>query len=269
MLSTLALAAAVTLTPGQPPAGALQLTNIRLPMGELGPTRKDAKLLPGDVLFIAYDIDGLTIAPDGKAIYTMGMEVTDAAGKLLFKQDPRELGDFVPLRGGKLPARAFITIGLDQPPGVYNCKLTVSDPKAKSTSTAAVKFEVLRPDFGLVAVNPTHDEGGRLVAPASGVVGETRWVQFTVTNFARDAKTKQPNIELTLELLDEKGQPTLEQPLRHVQNSGIDEKDAVFGRQVPIFLSRPGRFTARVTAVDKVTNKRSSFELPIRIDPIQ
>ena len=43
----------------------------------------------------------------------MAMEVTDAANKPIFKQDPRELMDFVPLRGNRLPARAFITIGLD------------------------------------------------------------------------------------------------------------------------------------------------------------
>lgn len=268
MLATLALAAA-TAAPAQPPAGALQLTNVRLTTGELGPARKDAKLLPGDVLFIAFDIEGITIDADGKAVYTMGMEVTDAAKKLLFKQDPRELGDTVPLRGGRVPARAFITIGIDQPPGMYSCKMTVTDPKAKATNSFTVSFEVLRPDFGLVAVNPTHDEVGRLVAPASGTVGETRWVQFTVVGFARDAKTKQPNVEFTLEFLDEKGQPTLGQPIRHVQNAGVDEKDAVFGQHVPVFMNRPGRFAVRVTAVDKVTNKRAQFELPIRVDPPQ
>lgn len=265
MLATLALAAA--LTPAQPPAGALQLNNVRLTTGELGPARKDSKLLPGDVLFIAFDIDGITIDADGKAAYTMAMEVKDGAGKLVFKQDPRELNDFIPLRGGKIPARAFITIGLDQPPGAYTCKMTVTDPKAKGTNSFSVPFEVLRPDFGLVAVNPTHDERGQIVAPASGVVGETRWVQFTVANFARDAKTKQPNVEFTLELVDEKGTPTLGRPVQNVQNSGIDEKDAVFGQRFPVFLSRPGRFTVRVTGVDKVTNKRATFDLPIRIDP--
>ena len=266
MLATLALAAA-TAAPAQPPAGALQLTNVRLTVGELGPARKDSKLLPGDVLFIAFDVDGLTIDADGKTLYTVGMEVADAGGKLLFKQDPRELRDTVPLRGGKMPARAFITVGLDQPPGAYTCKLTVTDPKAKATNSFTVKFEVLKGDFGLVAINPTRDVRGQIVAPASGVVGETLWVQFTVVGFGRDAKTKQPNIEFSLEFLDEKGQPTLGQPIRQVQDAGINEKDAVFDQHAPVFMNRPGRFTMRVTAVDKVSNKRAAFDLPIRIDP--
>ena len=36
-------------------------------VGELGPARPSAKLLPGDILFIGYDINGLTIEPDGVA----------------------------------------------------------------------------------------------------------------------------------------------------------------------------------------------------------
>jgi len=118
---------------GQEPAG-LQLTNVRMTVGELGPTRKESKMLPGDVLFISYDIDGLTIETDGTAKYTMAMEVADAAGKLIFKQDPRELIDFIPLRGNKLPARAFITIGIDQPAGMYSCKINVTDPKTKASN---------------------------------------------------------------------------------------------------------------------------------------
>lgn len=268
MFTTLALAAA-TLAPAQPPAGSLQLNNVRLTTGELGPARKDNKLLPGDVLFIAFDIDGLTIDPDGKTVYTIGMEVTDAANKLLFKQDPRNNPDTVPLRGGKMPARAFVTVGNDTPPGSYTCKLTVTDSKAKATNSFTVKFEVLKGDFGLVAINPSRDMRGTIVAPAAGTVGETLWVQFSVVGFGRDAQTKQPNVELTVEFFDDKGQPTLGQPIRDAQTGGVDEKDAVFSQRVPVFMNRPGRFSVRVSALDKVTNKRAQFDLPVRIDPAQ
>jgi hypothetical protein len=266
MWSSLALAAAVSLAPTQP-AGGLQLTNVRMTVGELGPTRKDTKLLPGDVLFIAYEIDGLNIDADGAAKYTMAMEVTDTAGKTIFKQDARELNDFVPLRGSKLPARAFITIGLDQDPGAYTCKITVTDPKTKATNSLTVKFEVVKRDFGIVAVYTTHDERGGLSAPTTGVVGQTIFVQFSVATFQRDPKTKQPNVEFLFEVMDEKGQPTLGQPKKHVQDSGVDEKDGAFGMRFPLFMSRPGKFTVRVTATDKVANKKASYELPVTILP--
>src|SRR6266542_32605 len=149
MLTTIALALLAG-TPAQP--GDLKLSNVRLTVGELGPPREGSKLLPGDVLFIAYDIDGITIDGEGIAKYTMAMEVADGAGKLIFKQDPRDLSDFVPLRGNKMPARAYITVGLDQPPGTYTCKIVVTDPKTKATGNLNVKFEVAKKDFGVVAV---------------------------------------------------------------------------------------------------------------------
>lgn len=263
MFTALTVAAALSLAPGQPEA--LKLANVRLTVGELGPARKDAKLIPGDVLFIGYDIEGLGIDPDGTAKYTMAMEVSDAAGKLIFKQDPRELTDFIPLRGNKLPARAFITIGLDQPPGNYACKITVTDPKTKGTSTLNEKFEVLKPEFGIVAVYTSYDERGTLSAPTTGVVGQSIFIQLSVATFQRDAKTKQPNVEFQFEVMDEKGVATLGVPKKHIQDAGIEEKDGAFGIRFPLFMSRPGKFTARVTATDKVANKKSTYDLPVTI----
>jgi hypothetical protein len=264
MLYSLALAALAT-APAQ--GGELKLTNVRMTVGELGPPRPSAKLLPGDVLFIAYDITGLAIDPDGTAKYQMAMEVQDAAGKAIFKQDPRDLADFVPLRGNSVPARAFITIGLDQDPGAYTCRITVTDPKTKRADALAVKFEVQKRDFGIVAVYTTHDERGAFPAPTTGVVGQTVFLQFSVATFARDPKTKQPNVEFEFQVLDEKGQPTLGKPRGHVQDSGVDEKEGAFAMRFPVFMSRPGKFTVRVTATDKVGNKKAAYDLPVTILP--
>ncbi len=271
MWSTLALSAALlspAQQPGQPaPKGSLELTNVRMTVGELGPPRKDAKLLPGDILFIAFDIAGLTVDADGTAKYSMAMEVTDSAGKAIFKQDPRDLADFVPLGGNRLPARAFITIGLDQDPGAYACKITVTDPTTKASNSLSVKFEVLKRDFGILAVFTTYDERGALSAPTSGIVGQTIFIQFSVATFERNPKTKQPNIEFVFEVLDEKGQATLPKPRRHTQESGVDEKVGAFGMRFPLFMSRAGKFTVRITATDKISNKKSTYEMPITIAP--
>jgi hypothetical protein len=265
MWSTVALAA-LALAPAQP-SGGLELKNVRLTVGELGPTRPNSKLLPGDLLFIGYDIDGLTIGPDGVAKYTMAMEVLDAAGKPIFKQDPRELMDFVPLRGNRIPARAFVTIGLDQEPGAYSCRITVTDPARKASNSLTVKFEVLKRDFGVVAVYTTHDEQGAISAPATGLVGQTIFIQFSVANFQRDPKTKQPNVEFEFNVLDEKGQPTLGQAGKHAQSAGVPEDKGAFAMRFPLFMSRPGKFTFTVKATDKVANKTATYELPVTILP--
>ena len=146
-------------TPAQP--ADLKLTNVRTTVGELDPPRAAGAVLPGDVLFIAYDIDGISIDGEGRAKYTMTMEVVNATGARILpppnepKPEPREMEEFVPLRGNKMPARAFVTIGLDQPAGNYTCKLAVTDTKTKATGNLSVKFEVAKKEFGVVAVYTT------------------------------------------------------------------------------------------------------------------
>ena len=59
MLQSMALFAALTMTPGQ--GAGLTLSNPRITYGELGSTRPDAKLLPGDIFFLSFDIDGIKV----------------------------------------------------------------------------------------------------------------------------------------------------------------------------------------------------------------
>src|SRR5207248_5105763 len=108
-------------------------------------------------------------------------------------------------------------------------------------------------------------ERGATSAPTIGVVGQTIFIQFSVATFQRDTKTKQPNVEFLFEMLDEKGVPTLGQPKKHIQDSGVDEKDGAFGMRFPLFMSRPGKFTVRITANDKVSGKKSTYELPVTV----
>ena len=63
MLQTLALVAAMSFTPAQ---GGLSLSNERITFGgEFGPTRPDTKFLPGDIVFIAFDINNLKADAQG------------------------------------------------------------------------------------------------------------------------------------------------------------------------------------------------------------
>jgi hypothetical protein len=268
MLTSLIIAAALTTAPAQ---GGLKLMNVRMTIGELGPARPNAKLLPGDILFIGYDITGLSIEPDGLAKYKMSMEVSDAAGKSIFKQDARELNDFIPLRGNSIPARAFVTIGLDQDPGNYTCKVTVEDPKTKAKDTLAAKFEVGKREYGIVAVYTTYDLKGEISAPTTGSVGQTIFIHFSVATFQRDPKTKQPHVDFEFQILDDKRQPTLAKPGVHTQDEKsvpqVDDKEGAFSMRFPLFMSRPGKFTAKITATDKVANKSATYELPVTILP--
>jgi hypothetical protein len=263
MLTALAFAA-LTAVPAQ--GGQLKLTNLHITIGELGPTRATTKFLPGDILFFAYDITGLTIDAEGLAKFKMEMKVSDSTGKAIFKQDPQDKVQFTPLRGN-IPARAYIILGLDQEAGNYTIEISVEDPATKSKDTVSTKFEVAKREFGIVTVYTSHDERGAVMAPTSGLVGQTLYVQSTVVTFERDKVTKQPKIEFQYQFMDEKGNPTLAKPFSRNYESGVEEKQGMISDRIPLFMNRPGKFTVQITALDKVANKKSTYELPVTVIP--
>ncbi|MBM3981294.1 MAG: hypothetical protein FJ304_13595 [Planctomycetes bacterium] len=279
MLTAVVLAAVLGGAPAQPAAG-LKLTNVRLTVGELGPTRDGNKVLPGDVLFIAFDADGMTINDQGIARYTIELEVTNAAGMRILpdpkepKPKPREQADFVPLRGNKMPLRAFITAGLDQPAGTYTCKINVADLAGKTSAELSVKFEVVKRDFGIVAVYTTNDGKGEVSAPTTGQVGQSLFVNFSIVTFERDAKFKQPDVEFAFQLyeganallVNAKNEPT---PVKDYQDAKsptpVKETDAAFAKQFPLFMNRPGKFVLEITATDRVSKKTAVYKLPVTV----
>ena len=267
MWSPLPLVAVLALAPAQQPTAALNLTNVRNTYGELGGTRPEAPLLPGDVLFVGFDIEGITIDPAGQVNYTMAMEVIDSSGKALFKQEPAVKTDFVPLGGTKLPARAFITVGLDQPPGEYTLKVTVTDTATKASRVLERKFKVLPKDFGIVMVYTSIDPDGRVPAPTTGIVGQSFFVQFGIIGFGRDPVKKQPNVVCEMIPVDEAGKPTMQKPTQVSVFEKVDEKDLGFSVRLPLPLTRVGKYTIRLKATDKVANKTFSFDLPIAVLP--
>jgi hypothetical protein len=263
MFAPLILTAALALAPAQGDSGGLQLTNVRNTFGVLGPIRATSKMLPGDVLFVAYDIDGVTIDKAGKVQYSMAMEVVDKDKKTVFKQDPAEKVDFVPLGGTRLPARAFITLGLDQPPGLYTLKVTVIDRANKAEKTLSHPFEVLPKGFGIVAVYASIDERGQIPAPTTGIVGQSVFIQFAAVGFERDPKSKQPDLRFEMMPLDDTGKPTLAEPSAHDAKAGVDDKDNVYQVRFLLPMTRAGKYSIRLTAEDKIGKKKATFELPV------
>src|SRR5579885_1328110 len=141
MWATLALTTALNLAPSQ--AGGLELKNLRLTYGLLGQVRKDATVLPGDILWLAFDIEGMTLSKDDQILYSMGTKLTDKSGKKVFEEDPRDQVVVNTLGGTTIPANAHVAVGLDTMPGKYTFTITVIDRTAKKTATLEQEFEVL------------------------------------------------------------------------------------------------------------------------------
>jgi hypothetical protein len=264
------LTAAMALTPAQ--SGSLNLSNPRMTYGELGSARTDAKLLPGDIFFLSFDIENIKVSEAGRVRYRMAMEVIDAANKPIFKQDPLERDDFLPLGGNKLPARAFVSIGIDQAPGAYTCRVVVTDLADKDKAvqkTLEHKFEVLPRGFGIVQVYTSADLEGKTPAPLFGVAGQAMFVHFAIVDFQRDPTTKQPNLTIEMTIIDKDRMPTLAKPtVKQIPDEAdgkVDEKVVGIPMRFPVPLNREGGFLIKVKATDNVSKKSSEIYLPLRV----
>jgi hypothetical protein len=253
---------------GQLPAqtGSLKIGPVRSTYGLLGLIRSDAKVLPGDAVFFEFDIEGITVAPDGKVQYGMSLEAIDPKGKVLFKQNPQEQETLATLGGKIVPAFAHLDIGLEQPPGEYTVKVTVMDRANKATQSFSHKLNVLPAEFGIVRVKTTSDPNGNLPSPIVAA-GETVWLNFAAVRFGRDKGKEQPHVAFEMRILDEAGKPTLSKPHVGVINADVPPTEKLIGGQFQVAANRPGKFTIELAAEDKVTGKTALVKLPLLVQP--
>jgi hypothetical protein len=264
MWTTLALVATLGVTPTQ--SGKLAITNIRATYGLLGSTRPDNKFLPGDDLFLSFDIQGVQVDESGKVLYSIAMEVTNAKGKTLFKQTPRKLEANNSLGGTSLPGFASLKIGLDAKPGKYKVKVKVTDRAAKASASLTRTYEVLRPAFGLVRLATTSDPEGQVPTPFFAV-GQTLWINFAAVGFGRDESSGSPNLTVTLRVLDAEGQPAVAKPFtgKVTDKDKIPKKARHLPLQFALQLNRPGKFTVELKAADNVSGKTATLKLPLTV----
>jgi hypothetical protein len=263
MWTTLSILAALSLAPAQ--TGDLEVNNIRTTYGFLGPDRSDKEpLLPGDVLFVAFDIDNIRTDDTGKILYSLGMEVVDSKGKTVYKQDPQDLEGTNSLGGHHLPAFAKVELGLDQPPGQYTLRVSVTDRLAKKTKTFERPFEVAPRSFGLVRLGISADPEGRFPMPSLGATGQPVWIHYTAVGFERGGQKKEPDMNFKMEILDEQKNPTLRSPnagdVKELpQNLNFCPLDS------SLVLNRPGKFTVRILGTDQLSKKTSEISFPLTV----
>jgi hypothetical protein len=262
MWTTFALASVLILAPGD--SGPLELTNVRSTYGILGGTRADDKYLPGDVMILSFDMNGVQTDESGRVLYSIAMEVADESGKVRFKQPPHDLEANNSLGGSSLPAYATIQIGTDQPPGNYTLKVIATDRAAKTSQTLNRTFQVLPADFGLVRVSTSTDPEARVSAPFLGE-GQTLWVNFSAVGFERDKSKGQPNLAASMTILDDMGRPTVGKPFTGEVTDKVPATTHGVPLQFILDLNRAGKFTVELRATDKVSGKTASLSFPLTV----
>ena len=258
MTARLAWLAAGVLAMMPASGGAFEFKNVRPSYGPLGATRPDTKCLPGDILFISYEIDGVKIdATKKSASYVTTLEVIDKAGKVIYaKGTPNEM---IPQMGGsRIPGDLHIIMGLNQLPGKYQVKLTVQDRHADNeTKSFSKEFELLKSEFGFVDV----------AAPAVAFPGQPYAAAYALVGFSLD-KAKNPDATVKMRVLDPAGKPVNDAPVLHEFPRDFPEgvnlgRENFLRMNFPIFPNRPGRFIVEIIAEDKIAKRTVTLRYPL------
>lgn len=263
----------MSLTPAQ--AGQLELKNVRITYGVLGQERKDTTFLPGDMVVLAFDIEGLQATEDGQVKYSMSMELTDSKGKSQFKRDPSDTLAVNTLGRSRLPAFALTEIGTDTAPGEYTMNVVVTDvasrakPKVelhRKFEVKAARFGIVRPHFMYIGMNGNQINGTQ-VAPPVGVPGQSLLLNFAVVNFDLKGDKMQPNVLVSMVVKDESGQPVWKKPFSGEAKQIAEDakKVKVIPFQFPMQLNRSGKFTIEITAKDGHTGKSDTQSLELKV----
>jgi len=250
----------------QPAAGGkLELTNVRATYGALGGNRPDFTMLPGDLLHMAFDIVGLQPDAQGRLRYGTSLEVEDAKGKTIFKDDFGEVPAVIVnlLGGNRVPHSVMINTGLDQTPGVYRAKVTVREYPSKKEAMFSKEFTVNQPDFGIVRVQLFYDLLSQVAAPPVGVVGQKLFLNFVPVHFKYDTK-QEGAVNVELNVLDDRGNATPVRPLSG-QYSKIPSDATWLQLRFEIPLQRSGQFKLALKATDQVSKKTATLTIPLQV----
>jgi hypothetical protein len=263
MWTTVVCVAALSLAPGQ--AGRLALVNVRPTYGPLGSARPDHTILPGDVYYLSFDIDGLRADGAGKARYTIALDVADASGKTIFKQDPQAQEATSAFGGTRIPASIRLSPSVEQRSGSYTLKLTVTDPATRASQSLEQTVQVLPKAFGLVQLAVTADPDGQIPVPFIGAPGQTLHVHALAVGFGRDRSKKQPNVSVEMRILDDQGKPTMAKPFSGVVNENVAENAPLVPLPFTLPLTRAGKFTVELKATDQVSGKTAQLSFPLTV----
>ncbi|MBI3410276.1 MAG: hypothetical protein HY040_18200 [Planctomycetes bacterium] len=245
--------------------GSLEIKNVRATYGYLGATRPAGGVHPGETVFFTFDVLNLKLDENARASYSMAVEVLDNKNNTVFRLGPRNAIAQNFLGGNSLPSSAHIDIPYDTPPGEYLFRVTVQDRSTKKQATFERKAKLLEHDFALINVGTYADREARVPSSPIGVLGETIFVNFAALDFGRDKKNGQPDLDVTMRILDDKGQATFPKPLQGNVSKDVPESAKIVPLQFALTVNRTGNFTIELEAICKVCGKKSKVTLPLKV----
>ena len=279
MWTTLALLSALSGAPGQ--GGQLELKNPRFTYGFLGQERKDSTFLPGDMVVLSFDIEGLKTKEDGTARYSMGTKLfSHKKNKYVFEKDPQEMAVVNSLGGSRQPIYAWTNIPTDMEPGDYTLRVDIRDILGKSAEVKVerkytvrkLEFGIVRPGFIYLDLNENQIGTAPYFAPPLAVPGQNLMLHFTTVGFAEAGEKNEPKVSVEVEIQDESGKPVVQKPKSGKTTAYPDDnarKLKVLPWQIPVQINRSGKFKIVISAKDENSSGKSVTFPPLDLTVVE
>jgi hypothetical protein len=249
-----------------PLATELKLEGIQAAYGKLGPERPSLDFYHGDEVFFRYLITGVQRNADGGAKVEVTILLNGPDGKAMVKQTAPAGESVLALGGDILPGSAFVRLPDDIDPGTYTMVIRVTDQLSSRSAQFQRRFTVKPAAFAVIMPRFFYDREGKVPAPAGGVVGQALYFRLNLIGFERS----QGKIDAAMDfqVLDAAGQETMPKPIQarlEVNNPKEAEKVNTLTFSGNLDLNRAGVFTLRITLTDRLANKTTRFEAPLRV----
>jgi hypothetical protein len=268
MWTTLALLSAMSYTPAQ--AGQLKLENVRFTYGIHGQERKDSNFLPGDMAFLAFDIDGLKVKDDGIARYSMSYKLhSKKKGKSMYEREATEYEVKNSLGGSRHPVFMMTNLALpDMEPGDYSTIVEIKDVLGNTSAKVERPFTLKPLEFGIVRVGFVYipdqapPNSQFTTAPPLAVPGQNLMLHFATVGCQEGGEKNMPKVAVKAEIQDSSGNPVVKTPItgKGTTYEGEDLRKLKFiAYQVPILVNRAGKYKIVLSATDENSGKTTTL----------
>jgi hypothetical protein len=259
MWTTLALLSALNIAPAQ--AGKLELKNPRFTYGMLGQERKDSSFLPIDLVWLAFEIEGLQVKEDGSGRYSMAMKLkNNKKNKYVFEQNPQELAFTNSLGGTSQPVQVLTHVIAGMEPGDYTIEVEVKDLLANTAQKVERVFTVKPLEFGIInpGLTVNVNNPNPVFAPPVAVPGQNLKLHFSTVGASEAGDKGLPKVSVKAEIQDEAGNTVVKKPITGTATSYENEeskRNKFIPFEVPIQVNRSGTFKIVVSATDEHAHK--------------
>lgn len=244
--------------------GKLEIVNPRSTFGYLGAPRPRTGVQAGEIFHFAFDVKGMSHDKKGRVQYKMLLEVLDEKKNVIFHL-PRVATAINFLGGDNVPCAANLLIPPETPPGQYNMRVEIEDMVSGKKALFEAQGKILPNDFALIRVGTFADQDSQVPTAPVGVVGETLHINFSAVNFLRDKNSKQPDVSVSLRVLDEQGKQVSPEALTGRANADIPADYKILPMQFGVTLNRTGRFIVEISAKDELNGETAQTSFPIQV----